>query len=232
MISLRKSSDRGHSDLGWLDSRFTFSFADYHDPEHMGFRSLRVVNDDRIAGGGGFDPHPHRDMEIVTYMLDGALAHKDSMGNGSTIRPGEIQRMSAGRGVIHSEVNASAVESARLLQIWIHPRTRGRSPSYEQKSLPAADLADRLFLAASGTPGRGAVSIDQDADLWVTRLAPGTTVRHTLAAGRHAWVQMARGSADLNGHALAEGDGASLTGEREIVLTAKDAAEILLFDLA
>jgi redox-sensitive bicupin YhaK (pirin superfamily) len=232
MMQLRKSSERGHSDLGWLDSRFTFSFADYYDPEHMGFRSLRVINDDRIQGGGGFGPHPHRDMEIVTYMLDGALAHRDSMGNGSTIRPGEIQRMSAGRGVVHSEMNASKAETARLLQIWILPRTRGRNPGYEQKSLAPADLADRLFLAASGTPGRGAVTIDQDADLWVTRLAPTKTVRHALAPGRHAWIQVARGAVDVNGHSLAEGDGAAISDEREVVVTARDAAEVLVFDLA
>lgn len=232
MITLRKSADRGRSDLGWLDSRFTFSFADYHDPEHMGFRALRVINDDRIAGGGGFGAHPHRDMEIVTYMLDGALAHQDSMGNGSTIRPGEIQRMSAGRGVVHSEKNASKTEPIRLLQIWILPRTRGGAPGYEQKTLAPADLANRLFLAASGTARRGAATIDQDAEIWVTRLEPKATVRHTAAPGRHAWLQVARGSVEVNGHALAEGDGAAFSDEREIVVTGREAAEILLFDLA
>jgi redox-sensitive bicupin YhaK (pirin superfamily) len=232
MITLRKSHDRGRSDLGWLDSRFSFSFADYHDPAHMGFRALRVINDDRIAPGGGFGAHPHRDMEIVTYMLDGALAHQDSMGNGSTIRPGEIQRMSAGRGVIHSEKNASGTDPIRLLQIWIVPRSRGAVPGYEQKTLAPADLANRLHLAASGTDRRGTVTIDQDAEIWVGRLAPKATVRHAFAPGRHGWLQMARGSADVNGVALAEGDGVAISDEREIVVTAKDAAEVLLFDLA
>lgn len=231
MITIRRGADRGRADLGWLDTRYTFSFADYHDPEHMGFRSLRVLNDDRIAPGGGFGRHPHRDMEIVTWVLEGALGHEDSMGNGSTIRPGEIQRMSAGTGVLHAEVNASAAP-LRLLQIWILPRTRGRKPGYEQKALAPQDLADRLCLAASGTPGRGAVTIDQDADLWVTRLAPGNSVRHALAPGRHAWVQVARGSVAVNGADLAEGDGAAIGGEREVVVTARDAAEVLLFDLA
>ncbi len=231
MIKIRKSTDRGRADLGWLDTRYTFSFADYHDPEHMGFRSLRVLNDDRIAPGGGFGRHSHRDMEIVTYVLDGALGHEDSMGNGSTIRPGEIQRMSAGTGVVHAEKNASDAP-LRLLQIWILPRSRGRAPGYEQKALSPADLKDRFCLAASGTPGRGAVTVDQDADLWIARLAPKVTVRHTLAPGRHGWLQVARGAVDVNGRVLVEGDGAAISDELEIAITSKDAAEILLFDLA
>jgi redox-sensitive bicupin YhaK (pirin superfamily) len=231
MMQLRKSNERGRSDLGWLRSRFTFSFADYHDPRFMGFRTLRVINDDVVAAGTGFDTHPHRDMEIVTWVLDGSLAHKDSMGNGSLIKPGEIQRMSAGTGVQHSEHNASRTESLRLLQIWIMPRTRGRAPGYEQQSLTPADLTDRLHLAASGTARKGTVTIDQDAEIWITRLTPGATVRHPLAPGRHAWVQVARGSVTLNGQTLAEGDGAALSGESEVALTGTTAAEVLVFDL-
>jgi quercetin 2,3-dioxygenase len=232
MLTLRRSADRGRSDLGWLDSRFTFSFADYHDPRHMGFRSLRVLNDDRIAPAGGFGAHPHRDMEIVTWVLDGSLAHQDSMGNGSTIRPGEIQRMSAGRGVVHSERNASEVDPLHLLQIWLLPRTRGGAASYEQTTIAPGDLADRFHLAASGTPGRGAVTIDQDAELWIARLAPGATVRHSFAAGRHGWLHVARGAVDVAGHALVEGDGAAIDDEREIVITARESSEVLVFDLA
>jgi redox-sensitive bicupin YhaK (pirin superfamily) len=232
MITRRPSAERGRTRLGWLDGRHSFSFGDYFDPAQMGYRTLRVLNDDRVAAGGGFDPHPHRDMEILTYMLDGALEHKDSMGNGSVIRPGEIQRMSAGTGVVHSERNASRTEPVRLLQIWIVPRTRGRAPGYEQTSLAPKDLADRLHLAASGTAGRGAVTIDQDADLWIGRLASGAAVRHAFAAGRHGWLQVARGEVDVNGVALAEGDGAAISDEREIAVSARAPAEVLLFDLA
>ncbi len=198
----------------------------------MGFRALRVLNDDRVAAGGGFDPHPHRDMEIVTYMLDGTLEHKDSMGNGSVIRPGEIQRMSAGKGVVHSERNASRTDPVRLLQIWLVPRTRGRVPSYEQTKLAPKDLADRLHVTASGTLGRGAVTIDQDAELYVAKLSPGASVRHEFASGRHGWLQVARGAVDVNGVALAEGDGAAIDDERGIAVTGRDSSEILLFDLA
>jgi len=231
MITRRSSEERGRTRLGWLDGRHSFSFGDYHDPAHMGYRALRVLNDDRVAAGGGFDPHPHADMEIVTYMLDGALQHKDSMGNGSVIRPGEIQRMSAGSGVVHSERNASRTDPVRLLQIWILPRRRGKPPSYEQKALAPAELADRLHLAASGTPGRGAVAIDQDADLWIARLAKDATVRHAFAKDRHGWLQVARGAVEVNGQRLAEGDGAAISDEREIAVTARAPAEILLFDL-
>ena len=232
MITLRKSQDRGRTRLGWLDGRHSFSFGDYHDEAHMGVRSLRVLNDDRVAAGGGFGAHPHRDMEIVTWVLEGALGHQDSMGNGSTIRPGDIQRMSAGTGVVHSEMNPSKTEPVRLLQIWFLPRTRGRAPGYEQRTISPSDLTDRLALAVSGTPGRGVVTIDQDADLWISRLSPGASVKHTFAPGRSGWVQVARGEVDLNGHRLVDGDGASLTGEREIVVTAKDAAEVLVYDLS
>jgi redox-sensitive bicupin YhaK (pirin superfamily) len=231
MITRRPSDERGRTRLDWLDGRHSFSFGDYHDPEYMGFRALRVLNDDRVSAGGGFDPHPHRDMEIITYMLDGALEHKDSMGNGSVIRPGEIQRMSAGKGVVHSERNASRTDPVRLLQIWILPRNRGRAPTYEQKALAPKDLENRLFLASSGTPGRGAVTVDQDADLWVGRLANGATVRHAFAAGRHGWLQVARGAVDVDGVALKEGDGAAIADEREIVVTASAPSEVLLFDL-
>jgi redox-sensitive bicupin YhaK (pirin superfamily) len=231
MIHRRPAEERGRTHLGWLDGRHSFSFGDYHDAEFMGYRALRVLNDDRVAPGGGFDPHPHRDMEIVTYMLEGALEHQDSMGNGSVIRPGEIQRMSAGKGVVHSERNASKTKPVHLLQIWLLPRVRGKNPSYEQKTLAEKDLADRLHLAASGHPGKGAVTIDQDADLWIGRLAPGAVVRHTFAAGRSGWVQVARGSVEVNGVALAEGDGAAVADEREIAVTGKTAAEVLVFDL-
>jgi len=231
MITPRLSDDRGRTRLGWLDGRHSFSFGEYYDPAHMGYRALRVLNDDRVAAGGGFDPHPHRDMEILTYMLAGALEHKDSMGNGSVIRPGEIQRMSAGKGVVHSERNASRTDPVRLLQIWLLPRTRGREPGYEQKALAPKDLADRLHLAASGTPGRGAVTIDQDADLWIGRLTPGATVRHAFAGGRFGWLQVATGAVEVNGVALKEGDGAAISDESEIVVTAKAAAEVLVFDL-
>lgn len=232
MLKIRHADERGSTRLGWLDGRHSFSFGEYHDPYHMGFRSLRVLNDDLVAAGGGFDPHPHRDMEIVTWILDGALEHKDSMGNGSAIRPGEIQRMSAGTGVVHSEKNASRTDPVRLLQIWFLPRTRGRAPGYEQKTLTGKDLDGRFAHAVSPVGGPGAVKIDQDADLHIARLAPGATVRHDFAKGRFGWLQVARGAVEVNGVALAEGDGLEITDERSIAVTAREPAEVLLFDLA
>ena len=232
MMQIRRADERGRTRLGWLDGRHSFSFGDYYDGDHMGFRTLRVLNDDRVAAGGGFDPHPHRDMEIVTWILDGALEHKDSMGNGSTIRPGEIQRMTAGTGVVHSERNSSRTDPVRLLQIWFMPRSRGRTPGYEQKTLDAKALDGRFVHAVSPLGGPGAVQIDQDANLWIARLAPGATVRHDFAKARHGWLQVARGAVDVNGLALREGDGLALSDERSIAVTASGNAEVLLFDLA
>ncbi len=234
MITLRPSEERGHLDHGWLDTYHTFSFDQYHDPEHMGFRSLRVINEDRVAGGKGFPPHGHRDMEIVTYILEGALEHKDSMGSGGVIRPGEVQRMSAGSGVTHSEFNASPTERVHLLQIWIKPESRGLEPSYEQKKFPAEGRRGRLQLLASQEAREGSVRIHQDAALYTAALAPKEAVRHKLGAGRHAWLQVARGAVTLNGVALKAGDGAAVSDEAalEIAGAGDESAEILLFDLA
>ena len=230
MITLRKSSDRGHADHGWLKSRFSFSFADYHDPAHMGFRCLRVINDDVIAEGGGFPAHPHRDMEIISYVVRGALEHRDSMGNGSVIKPDEFQYMAAGTGVRHSEFNPSASEGMRLLQIWITPDTPGRPPRYEEK--PMADApAGQLHLIASKSGRDGSIAINQNADLFLARLEPGQAVSHALSPGRHAWLQVAIGSVKLNGHGLKEGDGAAISAEPHLQIEASSSAKILLFDL-
>jgi hypothetical protein len=231
MITLRRSAERGHADYGWLDTRYTFSFADYYDPDHMGFRALRVINDDRVAGGGGFPSHPHRDMEIVTYVLDGALQHRDSMGTGSIIRPHEVQRMSAGTGVVHSEFNASPDDPLRLLQIWILPEKRGLKPGYEQTTFPEAEKRGRLRLVASPDGAGGSVTIRQDVRLYASLLAPGESVTHRLAPGRHAWLQVARGAVRLNGTEMAEGDGAAVLDEEALTIEGTSPAEILLFDL-
>ncbi len=231
MITIRRSDDRGRTDLGWLDSRHTFSFGDYHDPSHMGYRCLRVINDDRVEPGKGFGTHGHRDMEIVSYVLEGALEHKDSMGTGSIIRPGEVQRMSAGTGVLHSEFNPSRTERARFLQIWILPERQGIEPGYEQRAFPAAQRQGRLRLAASPDGRDGSVTIHQDAQLYLGLLGPGETASHILRPGRHAWVQIATGSAALEGQTLREGDGAAVSGQPAVTLAADAAAEILLFDL-
>ena len=232
MILIRKSKDRGHADHGWLDSRFTFSFADYYDPQHVQFRTLRVMNDDRIAGGGGFPTHPHRDMEIVTYVLEGALAHKDSMGNGSVIKPGDVQYMSAGTGVAHSEFNASDSETAHLYQIWMFPDRQGYKPVYDQKHFTDADKRGKLRLVVSPDGRDGSVQIRQDNELYATVLAPGESVQHTLKSDRHAYVQVARGSVTLNGQPLKAGDGAEISAEKSLQLTGVNDAEVLLFDLA
>ncbi len=232
MITIRKSDTRGHADHGWLDSRFTFSFAEYYDPEFVEFRTLRVMNDDRIAGGGGFPTHPHRDMEIVTYVLDGALAHKDSIGNGSTIRPGDVQYMSAGTGVAHSEFNASAEEPVHLYQIWMFPDKPGYKPTYDQKHFAASEKQGKLRLVVSPDGRDGSVRIRQDNDLYAVILAPGESVKHPLKPERHAYVQVARGSVTLNGSKLSTGDGAAISQEKSIELTGIDNAEVLLFDLA
>ena len=232
MITIRKSDDRGHADRGWLDTRFTFSFADYFDPQHVQFRTLRVMNDDRIAGGGGFPTHPHRDMEIVSYVLDGALAHKDSMGNGSVIRPGDVQYMSAGTGVAHSEFNASNREPVHMYQIWMFPDKKNYAPTYDQKHFSAEDKRGKLRLVASPDGRDGSVKIRQDNDLYASVLAPGEGVKHDLKPGRHAYVQVARGSIRLNGKKLETGDGAAISQEQWVELTGVDDAEVLLFDLA
>jgi len=214
-----------------LDTRFTFSFADYFDPKHVHFRTLRVMNDDRVAGGGGFPMHPHSDMEIVTYVLEGALQHKDSMGNGSVIKPGDIQYMSAGTGVTHSEFNASKTEPVHLYQIWMFPQEKGQKPAYDQKNFSEAEKRGKLRLIASPDGRDGSVKIRQDNDLYATVLGAGDSVKHALKPERHAWVQVARGSVKLNGTALETGDGAAISAEKAIELTGVKEAEVLVFDL-
>jgi redox-sensitive bicupin YhaK (pirin superfamily) len=230
MMTIRKSEERGHANHGWLDSRFTFSFAEYHDPRHMGFRSLRVINDDRIAPGGGFGMHPHRDMEIISYVLDGALEHRDSMGNGSVIRPGDFQYLSAGTGVRHSEFNPSDKEETHLLQIWILPDQRGVPPRYGEKAMANAPTG-RLHLVASKTGRDGSIAIQQDAELLLARLDSGHRVEHTVAPGRHAWVHVATGEATVNGQLLKAGDAAALSDEAQVQLAARQPSQVLLFDL-
>ena len=232
MINIRRSNERGGGDYGWLNTRHTFSFDQYHDPRYMGFRSLHVINEDRVAPGEGFPPHPHRDMEIITYILEGALEHKDSLGTGSVIRPGDGQRMSAGRGIRHSEMNPSASESAHLLQIWIMPDRSGHEPSYEQKAFPDEEKRGQLRLIAGPDGKDGSVSIHQDARLYVTLLSPGEEVVHKLARGRHAWLQVAKGAIELNGKPLRQGDGAAVSDESELTIKGIENAEVLLFDLA
>ena len=230
---LRPAEERGAADHGWLDTRHTFSFASYYDPRHMGFRALRVINDDRIAGGGGFPMHPHRDMEIVTYVLDGALEHKDSLGNGSVIRPGEAQRMSAGRGIRHSEFNPSRRDDVHLLQIWIEPDLAGVEPSYEQKPIPPADRTNRLQVVASADGRDGSVRIHSTTSLYATVIEPGRTVAHAVEPGRHAWLHVARGAVTVNGRPMKDGDGLAVTAPGLLELTGRDrGAEVLVFDLA
>jgi len=232
MIAIRKSKDRGHADHGWLNTRFSFSFADYYDPKHEQFRTLRVMNDDRVAGGGGFPNHPHRDMEIVTYVLEGALEHRDSMGNGSVIRPGDVQYMSAGTGVTHSEFNASKKDPVHLYQIWMFPDKQGYKPAYDQKNFSEVEKRGRLRLLASPDGRDGSVKIRQDNELYATILGANESVRHELQPERHAYVQIARGSVKLNGEQLEEGDGAAISAEKSLELVGVKNAEVLLFDLA
>src|SRR5271154_4665047 len=232
MIEIRKSNERGHADHGWLNTRFTFSFADYYDPKYEEFRTLRVMNDDRVAGGGGFPPHPHRDMEIVTYVLEGALQHQDSMGNGSVIKPGDIQYMSAGSGVTHSEFNASKTDPVHLYQIWMMPDKRGHKPAYDQKTFSEDEKRGKLRLLASPDGREGSVKIRQDNELYATVLSEGDSVKHALKPERHAYVQVARGSVKLNGKPLDTGDGAAISAEKAVELTGVQDAEVLLFDLA
>ncbi len=231
MIQVHRSNERGRTQLDWLDSYHSFSFGEYYDPRNMGFRALRVINEDFVAPGGGFPRHPHRDMEIITYVLQGAIEHRDSLGNGSTIRPGDGQRMSAGRGIMHSEFNASRTEPVHLLQIWIEPKERGIAPGYEQKSFSNEDKRGRLRVIASPNAEDGAVRIYQDASLSVALLAPGEQVEHALATGRYAWLQMAKGEVKFNGHPLRQGDGADVSDEPRIKIEGVADAEVLLFDL-
>lgn len=231
MIDVRRGEERGRTRIGWLDSAHTFSFGGYHDPHHMGFGVLRVINEDRVEPGRGFDPHSHRDMEIVSYVIEGALAHRDSMGTGSVIRPGELQRMSAGTGVTHSEYNESRDQTVHFLQIWIIPERHGVAPSYEQRAFSEDEKRDRLRLVASRDGREGSLILHQDVDVYLTALTAGARVSHSLASGRHAWVQVVRGGAELNGLALAAGDGAAVTDEKLIEVGAIEPAEVLVFDL-
>jgi redox-sensitive bicupin YhaK (pirin superfamily) len=234
MITVRPAHERGHAEHGWLDSHHSFSFGEYHDSAHMGFGPLRVINEDRVAGGGGFPTHPHRDMEIISYVLDGALEHKDSLGTGSVLRPGDVQRMSAGTGVRHSEFNHSKTETVHFLQIWIVPERAGLPPSYEEKRFSIEERRNQLRLVAARpalAARNGALTVHQDLALYAGVLDAGTSVRHPLAAGRHAWVQVARGAIDLGGQRLSAGDGAAVTAPAELVLDAHQVSEVLLFDL-
>ena len=232
MISVRPSKQRGGGDHGWLNTRHSFSFDTYYDPKFMGFRSLRVINEDIVQPGHGFPMHPHRDMEIITYILEGALEHQDSLGTGSVIRPGDGQRMSAGKGIRHSEKNPSQTNPAHLLQIWILPERPGLEPSYEQKTFPAEEKRGKLRLIAAPSGEVGSVSIHQDAKLYVSLLEPGQEVSHQLGKGRHAWLQVAKGAVELNGNSLTQGDGAAISNEQELTVKGRESAEILLFDLA
>ncbi len=235
MITVRPAKERGHANHGWLDTHHTFSFANYYDPKNMHFRSLRVINEDRVAPGNGFGTHPHNDMEIITYVLEGALAHKDSMGNGSAIVPGEVQRMSAGTGVMHSEFNHSKAEPVHFYQIWIFPEENGIEPSYEQKFFPDEEKLNRLRVIASREANDGAVKIHQDAKLLATILEDGKSVSYDLKSGRGAWIQVVQGSVNVNGQTLSAGDGAAISEEEKIMLTGNangKRAEVLLFDLA
>ena len=231
MITLRRAHERGHAQHGWLESYHTFSFADYYDPRHMGFQTLRVINEDRVQPGKGFGTHPHRDMEILSYVLEGALEHKDSLGTGSVITPGEVQRMSAGTGVSHSEFNHSGSELVHFLQIWLLPERAGLPPSYEQRAFPAEEKRGKLRLVASRDGREGSITIHQAVDLYTSLLNPGEVVTHRLTPGRHAWVQVARGAVRFNDTALSAGDGAAVSEETLLTVAAKDQAEVLLFDL-
>lgn len=231
MIRVRRSLDRGATSIDWLQSRHSFSFGEYYDTEHMGFGPLRVINEDVVAPGGGFATHGHHDMEIVTYVLSGALEHKDSLGTGSVIRPGELQRMSAGTGIRHSEFNHSREEPVHFLQIWVIPDKRGYPPSYEQKSFSDEELSGILRLVASQDGRDGSLTLHQDVSLYSARLTAGHKLTHTTAANRALWVQVARGAAVVNGERLDQGDGAALWSETAVEISADDGAEILLFDM-
>ncbi len=240
MIQIRRSHERGHADFGWLDSRHSFSFGEYHDPRHMGFGPLRVINEDRVAGGGGFPPHSHRDMEIISYVLEGELEHKDSTGGGSVIRPGDVQRMSAGSGITHSEFNASKTSPVHFLQIWIVPDTRGIAPGYEQKYFADDEKRNTLRLIAARGGREGALTIHRDADVYAGVLEAGAELRHVLKPGRIAWLQVARGAVQVQTSrgavlqdevALEQGDGVSIAGEDSLQIAITGAGEIILFDM-
>jgi len=232
MITLRRSEDRGKTHIDWLDSRHSFSFGEYYDPANESFGPLRVINEDWIKGGAGFPPHPHRDMEIVTYILGGAIAHKDSTGGGGTIRPGEIQRMSAGSGIVHAEFNASATETCHLMQIWIMPSKRGIEPGYEQKAIDPESVHNHFARIAAPNPRENEVRLVQDAEIWAAKLDADVEAIHTLAQGRKAWLQVARGEVKLGAETLKAGDAAAITDQSEIAVRSNAASELLLFDLA
>jgi hypothetical protein len=234
MITIRPAAKRGHANHGWLDTHHTFSFADYHDPKFMGFRSLRVINEDRVQADIGFGTHAHRDMEIISYVLEGQLAHRDSMGNGSVIEPGDVQRMTAGTGVTHSEMNPSPDQPVHFLQIWIVPERKGLEPGYEEKHFPAAERNGRLRLVASRDGRDGSVLVHQDVALYTTLLDRGASVSHSFEASRAGWIQVTRGDVEVNGQKLTAGDGAALEDESQVTITgtSTEQAEVLLFDLA
>ncbi len=231
-MNIRRSSERGHANHGWLDSHHTFSFADYRDPKHMGFRSLRVINDDRVAAGRGFGTHSHRDMEIISYVLEGQLGHRDSIGTGSVIRPGDVQRMTAGTGVSHSEMNASPTEPVHFLQIWILPEKAGIAPGYEQKTFSDAERQGKLRLVASRDGADGSVTVHQDVRLYAALLAEGEEVTHTVPAGRHAWIHVAEGTVEIDGTRLSAGDAAAFSAATDVRIRGVDAGHVLVFDLA
>lgn len=232
MMRIRKAHERGHADHGWLDTSHTFSFADYHDPAQMGFRTLRVINEDRVQPGQGFGMHGHRDMEIITYVLEGALEHKDSMGNGSILRPGEFQRMSAGSGIRHSEFNPSATEPVHLYQIWLLPRSKGIQPGYEQKAFAEDERRGRLRLVASPDGADGSLTIHQDAFVYLSSLSAGEKVGHEIKSGRYAWLQVLRGRVNVNGTVLETSDGAAISEEPRVVVAGEEPAEVMLFDMS
>jgi redox-sensitive bicupin YhaK (pirin superfamily) len=231
MLTIRRANERGHADHGWLDTYHTFSFSSYRDPQHVHFRSLRVMNEDVVAPGQGFGTHPHENMEIVTYVLEGALEHKDSMGNGEVLRPGEFQRMSAGTGITHGEFNPSPDEPVHLYQIWLFPERNGIEPSYEQKRFAEDERRNRLRLVASRDAAEGSLRIHQDARIYLSLLDEGKSVSHQLDSGRHAWLQVLRGRVSLNGQSLQTGDGAAVSEESLLTIQADGPAEVMLFDL-
>ena len=232
MITIRRSDERGHAKIDWLESRHSFSFGDYYDPANESFGPLRVINEDWIKGGAGFPPHPHRDMEIVTYILDGAISHRDSSGGGGTIRPGEIQRMSAGSGITHAEFNASATETCHLLQIWIMPSKRGIEPGYEQKTIDAKAVHNHFARIAAPEPVANEVRLVQDAEIWVAKLDGDVEALHALAPGRKVWLHVARGEVTVDGQTLKAGDAAAITDQQQIAVRSNAPSEVLLFDLA
>lgn len=232
MIRMRRAAERGHANHGWLDTYHTFSFGSYHDPAHVRFRALRVMNEDWIAPGAGFGTHPHDNMEIVTYVLEGALEHRDSMGHGAVLRAGELQRMSAGTGITHSEFNASKSEPVHLYQIWLFPERRGIEPGYEQRRFDRAGRRNRLRVVAAPGGEDGALVIHQDARIFLASLEPGRGIDEAIAAGRHVWVQVLSGVVSLGGHRLTAGDGAALSEESRLTIVAYEESEVMVFDLA